>query len=308
MSGASELVVHVGYHKTGTTFLQRRVFGDRSLGFLAEPRGQSDLATQEFLTRDPLAFDAEASRRVFEPLLTEASSSGLVPVISQERLSANPRSGQYMFPLAFAQMLETFGRFRVLVTIREQRGMLLSLYRQLLRSGQPLTLTEAIGTGNEPPGWSSPIRPEYLRYDLLVSHVMERVGESSVLVLPMEWLREDPAAYMRRLFAFCGVPEDGAPVMESENEGLGALTATVLRRFSWFGRPNPISPRASGAMRLKRAIGYRLDRALPRSWSRGVEQRWREEIRQRVAGMYGESNRRLASLTGLDLARYGYDM
>lgn len=47
---------------------------------------------------------------------------------------------------------------------------------------------------------------------------------------------------------------------------------------------------------------------LPRSWSHATEKRWKDQVHRRYAGAFHESNRRLAKLTGLDLATLGYDM
>ena len=301
------LLVHVGYHKTGTTFLQRRVFSDRSMGFLSESRCQSNLATREFLTREPLSFDASSARAAFMPMLEEAWSAGLLPVISQERLTANPEQGQYWFPWVFDRLVETFGPFRVLVTIREQRGMLMALYRQAVRAGSALTLREALGTGNEPPGWGAILRPEYLLYDRLVEHVAARCGDDAVCVLPMEWLRRDPDAYLARLCSFCGVSPSGKPEMASENTGYSVLATAIARRLAWLGRPNPLGPQQSASMRFKRSLVYQIDRVLPKSWSDGIDARWRSMIADRVGRMYAESNQRLSDRLGMELGEFGYD-
>ena len=43
------------------------------------------------------------------------------------------------------------------------------------------------------------------------------------------------------------------------------------------------------------------------SWH-SIERRWKDLVARRYAGIFGESNRCLAELTGLDLASLGYDL
>ena len=52
-----EPLVHVGYHKTASTWLQRRIFSDESLGYLeVRPRTIID---QAFIVCNPFRFDPE---------------------------------------------------------------------------------------------------------------------------------------------------------------------------------------------------------------------------------------------------------
>ena len=303
-----QLVIHIGLHKTGTTWLQRRVFCDAKMGFISTANGQSNEATDAFITVDPLAFDAERARARFEPMLEEARAKNLVPVISQERLSSDPSFGGYYFTEVLDRLVGTFGDFKLLLTIREQRGMLLALYRQAIRSGGTHSLTQMIGTGNEPVGWKSTIRPEYLMYDRMIEHLRARLGEERVCVLPLELMRSDPKDYMDRLLAFTGADATIEPSMESENAGLSPLATRLSTLTNRFSRPNPLGPDQSWRLKLMRRFYWWFDRFVPKSWSNGALERWKQTIRDRTDGYYGKSNRRTAELTGFDLEAMGYDL
>ncbi len=304
----SNLIIHIGLHKTGTTWLQRRVFADAAMGYVSTRNGQSNEATDAFVTVDPLAFDPDQARQRFQPLLDEARAKGLVPVISQERLSSDPSFGGYYFTDVIDRLLETFGSFRVLLTIREQRGMLLALYRQAVRSGGTYTLTQMIGTGDEPTGWAPTIRPEYLMYDRMIAHLSERVGRENVCVLPLELMRNDPKSYLERLGSFTGARATIEPEMEAENAGLSPLATRMSTVTNRFARPNPIGPEQSWRLKFLRSFYWRLDRVMPKAWSRRTNERWKRTIEERVRGLYADSNRRTAELTGFDLRSMGYDL
>ncbi|HED54110.1 MAG TPA: sulfotransferase family protein [Phycisphaerales bacterium] len=302
------LLIHIGLHKTGTTWLQRRVFSDPAMGYLSTPNGQSNEATDAFVTVDPLAFDADSALARFTPMLSEARQRGLVPVISQERLSSDPSFGGYYFTDVLDRLIETFGAFRLLLTIREQKGMLLALYRQAVRSGATFSLRQAIGTGDEPTGWKPTIRPEYLLYDRMIEHVRSRLGDDRVCVLPLELMRRDPERYMRELQAFSGAKSSVVPSMEAENAGYSPLAtrvSTVVNRFAW---PNPLGPEQPMSVRLARRGMWWFDRVVPMSLSQGVSRRWREQIAGRVGTMYQDSNRRTAAMIGYPLGEWGYDV
>lgn len=303
-----QLLIHIGLHKTGTTWLQRRVFADAEMGFLSTSNGQSNEATDAFVTADPLAFDAAGARRVFEPMIHEAGQRGLVPVISQERLSSDPSFGGYYFTDVIDRLIETFDDFRVLLTIREQKGMLLALYRQAVRSGGTYSLTQMIGTGDEPTGWKPTIRPEYLMYDRMIEHLRKRLGDERVCVLPLELMRSDPKDYMQRLLAFTGAETSKEPGMEAENAGLSPLATRLSTLTNRFSRPNPLGPDQSWRLKFMRRVYWWFDRVVPKSWSSGTTNYWKSTIERRVGSLYDESNRRTSDLTGFDLGSMGYSV
>jgi hypothetical protein len=82
-------LLHIGYHKTGSTFLQKRVFPNPGFSLVAKPRALSFT----FVKSEPFGFDAHAAREALRPGIEEAKENGLMPVLSAERLSGNPHSG-----------------------------------------------------------------------------------------------------------------------------------------------------------------------------------------------------------------------
>lgn len=135
-----EVLLHVGLHKTGTTWLQRRFFDERSIGFrLPLHRGRDVKAA--LITPFPLDFDPAAAAARLIPLLREGGD-GTLPVISDERLSGNPHAGAYDRKEIAERLRAVFPGARVLVVIREQRSMIRSTYKQYVRMGGPNALDE----------------------------------------------------------------------------------------------------------------------------------------------------------------------
>jgi hypothetical protein len=79
-----EPLIHIGYHKTGSTWLQRRISSDTALGFAqVSPRTKIDRA---FIILNPFTFEPADIVERFADVLSQAEH-GAVPVISHERLS-----------------------------------------------------------------------------------------------------------------------------------------------------------------------------------------------------------------------------
>jgi hypothetical protein len=74
-------LLHIGYYKTGTTFLQTRIFPEPDFSLVAK----STALWSSFVEVDPFAWSPSKDRETFETGIREAVERGLVPVLSAER-------------------------------------------------------------------------------------------------------------------------------------------------------------------------------------------------------------------------------
>src|SRR5437764_3838948 len=84
--------VHVGYHKTGTTYLQERVFNNPSFRFQSYPREE---LCKYLVDVHPLTFSVPRARAHFDDWIARTRDLGMVPVLTHERLSGYPASGGF---------------------------------------------------------------------------------------------------------------------------------------------------------------------------------------------------------------------
>lgn len=298
-------LLHVGYHKTGTTWLQTGLFAESSRGF-ARP-WRSGPIRAALVRPTAFAFDPSRAAADFEDGLREAAAAGLVPVISDERLSGSPHAGGYDSAEIARRLHHTFPTGRVLIVVREQRRAILSTYRQYVRDGGVASLA----------GWLHPRNPDELpqlawshwEYHHLIRLYRELFGPERVLVLAFETLARDAAGFSERIARFAAAQAEvpvGAPPAGSENRALGALTTAIKRRANrWLVR-NSLSPGAPLYVKDHERRFESLDRLLPRALSSPLERRWRQRVEQAVGDRYAASNRATAEVTGLDLAAFGY--
>jgi hypothetical protein len=302
----TEPVIHIGYHKTGTTWLQRRMFGNEALGYRRVRLTQDG---QDLYLLHDFDFDAARCRAEMQPKLERCVREGSIPVITTMRLSGNPHSGGYDSRTLADRIAAVFPGARILVAIREQRSMILSTYAQYVKMGGPCSLRSYLLTPDDSrrPGF----RFEQFRYDRLIAHYQGLFGRERVLVQAYERFRDEPQAFAEAVAAFCG---GKAPPPEAEakvvNRSLGPFALAVLRWLNPFVNADSLngnSPYAAKWLNKPvRGLVDGVDRITPRPLRDAIQRRWRETIEEETRGRYEESNRRTAALTGIDLARYGY--
>ena len=304
-------LIHIGYPKTGTTFLQTNVFCDPKRFLALWGRYELGEAMEHFVVTHPRRFSPEWVRERYRAGLAHADN-GRRPVISHENLCGNCIYGRYYGHEVAQRISETFPEARVLITVREQRSMLHSIWGQYVRQEGQWSMDRFFGTGREPTGFAPICRLDHFEYDLLVADYVERLGSDRVLVLPYEVLKQDPDAFVKRVCDFAEVEFDPAQAQWPQaNKGYGAATLAVLRWMNhWACRP-PLfqrDGRVSLAVRAKFKIARILNRALPASAHLGPEARLREWIAARVGDYFQPSNRRLQAYCADDLAGLGYDL
>ncbi|MCK4871801.1 MAG: sulfotransferase [Phycisphaerales bacterium] len=310
------MLLHIGYHKTGTTWLQRAVFSNPQAGFVAPWQGSQ--VAGRFVAVNAFTFDPEAQRHDFESELeavrntSPADTRTLVPVISHERLSGNPHSGGFDSKAIAERLAETFPGARVLIVIREQRAMLASIYKQYVKVGGAASLRRYI----EPPTRGNVRVPlfrfDFLGYDLLIGCYQHLFGDRNVLVLPYEMLLADQPGFLRRIAEFAGAAAEAPIQPQKVNRSLPGITPAVLRRLNRFLVRDTVNPSAAIDVREHGLDPIKWARAVDRVLGlpfRGMYQRsLRTQIDRYAAGRCGESNRKTQGLTGLDLEGYGYEL
>lgn len=298
------LLIHVGYHKTGTSWLQRHWFGDPARGFARV--STHDLRIPD---PDPLCFDAEALRRGYAPRLAAARAGGGVPVISSERLSGNPHSGGYDRKEIAERLARVFPQARILIVLREQRAAILSSWLQYVRVGGTCPLREYVFP--EQDGRLPMFRIEHFFYDRLIALYQRLFGAPNVRVELYERLRDEPESFAASVARFAGVevPHD-LPFQRRENRGLHALAIGLRRRLNPLLRRDSVNGRSPWCTPLLalpgRGLVAAVERLVPRSLGEPWQRAWQRWLAERLEGVFRASNRETAALTGLDLERHGY--
>ena len=299
-------LIHIGYHKTGTTWLQKRVFPDARAGFSFV--GDPDAVRSALVAINPFDFDPGAVRERFGPGIEEAEGGGLVPVLSHERLSGSPYAGGHDSRITADPLAEAFPGARILVSIREQKSVILSIYKQYLRWGGAASIEQFL---TAPPGMGRiPIfRFDFYAYHRLIRHYQSLFGAENVLVLPYEMLKASPEGYLGRISGFLGTPLF-VPGPDRDNVSPSALALAIKRHANRFVvrdalNPAPLFERQNANKPLHK-MARRIDELTTPRFRQKHEDRWRRYVEARVGARYDNSNAAVGRLTGLDLGSFGY--
>lgn len=196
------LYLHVGLHKTGTTYLQANVFphwpGVRYL---------RNLTVENFLRVDP-AETCLASREGF---------SGPALGKRDEKLAFLERLGR-MFPDA-----------RILISFRRHASYINALYSQYLRYGGTLPLSGFF----DPDSDSGMMSRDDFRYRPYVEAIRECWGRPPFVFLLSEIMEQrDRLRHDLGRFFECDPPPFRPATRSNQNASLGAVQAETLRRLN----------------------------------------------------------------------------
>ena len=318
MSSSSPLI-HIGYHKTGTTWLQREVFPNSDLGFAMPLRRQE--ITNEIVRPGPFEFEPQRAMSRIEPAIRSSQESGLQPVLSCENLSGAFLAGGHDSRQNADRLHEILPDARILIVLREQRQLLRSAYNQYVRAGGVLSLKRWLTPDIKRPRQTiSPyFDPHFYEFHHLIQAYQSRFGSAHVLVLTYEQMREDPEAFITRIRSHGDpsvAPEIDLGTVDTGrriNPSLSAFTLGLQRRVNRVmgaqsGLNQQVLYSGNKVHRHVRRSLRLIDKRLPRSVVvRGLEDQM-SHIEAATGSRYRASNRCVAKLTQLKLAEMGYDV
>jgi hypothetical protein len=304
-----ELVIHIGYPKTATSWFQEKIIPNPASGFVVPWDNAAGRVTDAFCLANCFDEDVNRARGIFEEGLRHCDGKPGIPIISREALCGQPLNQIYNGRYVADRLHAAFPSAKILIGIREQRALAVSLYRTYVKLAGVFPLEVFIGRGTEPPGFVPILRPDYLEYDRIVGYYQNLYGRENVLVMPIEFLQKDPRKYLQTVFDFCQSAGKIDKPPAAAEVGNSAFALEIRRRLNPLVPLNPLThPFATRKQRAMHKLINLIDRFAPRSWSEPMERRWKAIAAQRYAGMFRDSNRRLAELTEIDLGALGYDV
>ena len=306
------MVVHVGLHKTATTFLQQSFFPAlQGATFVHATHVLPPQPTPihrfvvELLFRNPATLDVDAHREAIGAFV-EAQPG--VTIVSSEALFGWPFENHVNFRPNAELLAEVLPGAKIWLVLRRQDSWLESAYSQVLKQGlstSPEAFTNYRDGSFGDFNWNIYNGPNLDVRDLdwrpYVRHYQRRFS-AGVLVQPYEAFSDDPTAFLARFCDFAGVPtfvpeKQGrvnvaySPVSAMTARVINAIPLTLKRRLKAL-----VPPSAHPAAVLNRTIDPLLRRrAIMPAALKGA-----------ALSLHRTANADLAAMLELDLARYGY--
>ena len=300
-------LVHIGYPKTASTWLQQTIFNDKKNGFYAPWGLPSGEATEQFVLANEFRFSAEAARRAFEPGLKMATGRHLVPVLSQETLVGSQIRGRYWGKEVADRLHQVLPEARIFILIREQKSMILSSYREHIKMGGITTIERFIGLEKRRRGFGALCRLDFLEYDLLISYYQELFGKKNVFVLPFELLKRDRGLFLQKLSEFSGLDIIPNADRKAHNVGFKGATVELRRKLNYFFQSDDFG---GGQLplnwRVAQKISTTFDRIVPQPIHDRAERYLKECIDEAAGDSFAKSNHQTSQLIDTNLLDFGY--
>jgi hypothetical protein len=304
-----DILIHVGYPKAASTWLQEHVFTDRAQGFLSPWGHRAGLAIQEFVIVNPFRYSPDEARAAFADGLSEARKYGLVPVLSEETLVGDPVSGRYWGRTAADHIHAAFPEARIIICIREQKSFILSAYREHVKIGGTYSLERFLGALAERPGFAGICQLDALEYDLVIDYYERLFGKRRVLTLVFEELDTAAADFLGRLYSFAQVKPSSFPVLKRENVGYKGFTLKLRRVGNrYVPRPDVMQDDYPLSRRLLDRASRLSDYVIPNKIHDSAQRRLEAMITEFIGDYFRASNRRTATLLGSRKLLASYDL
>lgn len=306
-----EVVIHVGYPKTATSWMQSHVY-TKAEGFCHLGNGlkMSEWGVHLVAAHD-LAFSPALVR---EGVAEFCRSRGCNKVImSWEHLLGDSAYHADGLTRIANRLKQCFPNARIIIYVREQLALLKAIYAQYVQEGGTWTLDEF--TQLKYP-YRIGFSPVYLNYALVYRLYSELFGEHNIYFQAYEVLKAQPEKEISRLFAWLGVPAHkirDIRFYEQVNASLSRQALSVLRvlnhvvpsRFNSLGSV-AFTKQPKSRFYLRKWLQQYVDPKLIRKVFTATELELSPAVHAELESYYRKSNSTLAKEQGVALAEYGY--
>lgn len=226
--------IHIGDYKTGTSWLQQYAFQQHpELVYVDWPPAYPEIAKlfYELTGARDLDFDAVSLRNRFKTEIDKIDRVGKKLIVSRESLCGEFVSGEHAKRIA-ERLFQVFGPTKILLVIREQLSMIVSIYSQYIKIGGTLSLRDFIWDPLEAKNLIN-----RLQYDKQIQVYVETFGAENVSIRLFDELRQDKKCFLKAVFSFIGCHHTDFLPVESglTNPSLttvGVICQRILNRFA----------------------------------------------------------------------------
>lgn len=297
------MIFHLGFHKTGTSYLQAHVY-PRISNYNTFSWGECDEIFRSLITENVAFYSAEQTIKKWKELEKEPE---LPSFFSYE---------EFMGPLFYqsspnldtkVQRIKALGIKKVILTLRNQLSMIDSIYRQYIQKGGVVRSSDFLDTNLRI------FNRDYCNYGPIVQYLVREFGKENVLVLLHEELKENEQAFMAKIEAFGGIvlkeaKDEIKTSGRGVNRSISNLSVGFLRQFNHISynhfKPSSLISKKLKSRRMRNLLQNHLDPKLLSKFSN--RKNFFKAQKASLEDYYRHGNRELATTFGLDLASYGY--
>ena len=318
----NDILVHIGFHKTGTTWMQNQLFVSSSDVFIplsTKKNGHSTLAKRFIFDEEGYLLNSfdnneNAIRSDLDALSEnrDFDDENKVLVMSHERLSGNPHSAGFDSSIIARRIKNAFPDAKILIVIREQSSWILSNYFQYLSIGGTHSLDKYLNTkyDGKRPGFS----PSHIEYHRHILDYQTKFGKENVLVLPYELLIFDKTIFIKKIEAFVGksILIDDIDFGKKYNLKKNQYLTYKFRPLNRFIHSSSVNNNSSLNSRFSSILVTKLIKLIgsfiPNGFNLSFKRKLSEKIMKWSHNRYDHSNRITQENIEIDLGKFGYSV
>ena len=308
-----KVFIHIGHHKTGSTFLQKKVFKNHpNIKLINRYEAQ-----KVFLKKGSFFFERKIARKWFsEQVSSLQKEQNRIIVISDEELSGNIHTGGnggYLAKEVADRLFSVIPDAHILIFIRNQFEIIESAYRQYIKKGGTFSvnryLFDTTGHYHRFPQFSF----DHFEYNHVIKYYTSLFGADNVHIFIYEKMRENISLFFNDFFSELGIPPLDYMekiVQKRVNEKFSFASVALARITNRFYGADPINRRVILNIpffyKTCKRFYKRLDNiSLIKSFDREKRMLSKKAV-DHIALRYRDSNRELSDMLGVDLGVYGY--
>lgn len=314
------ILFHIGYHKTGTTWLQNEVFtsdNDYFFPLSKKKNGHSSIAAH--FIQDGAGYllnsfdnNEEAIKNDLDHIIGQSTDFKYkVPVVSHERLSGNPHSSGFDSAIIARRIKNVFPNAKIFIVIREQSSWILSNYFQYLSIGGTHGIKKYLETiyDGKRPGFS----PSHLKYHFLINDYQEKFGKENVLVLTFEQFKSNKKGFLTELGNFVEKEiriHKTSDLEKRYNTKANHYINYKFRFLNSFIHSSSVNNHSGLTNRWSRKSALLIKKLLSYFISSKSDEKIQEQLKQKIkkwsTNKFEESNTITQNMTGLNLQALNY--
>lgn len=312
---ALETLIHIGYHKTASTWLQTHILDNpetRLKRFFSKKDIRDFIVLPHSLDFNSIAVRTHHLKLMKQAIEGENLAEDTISVISSERLSGHPHSGGYDSKEIADRLKACFPDGKVLIVIREQKSAISSCYLQYVKYGGTCSIKDYI----KPPKRGLPVIPlfkfEHFDYSKLIQYYIDLFGQENVLAIPFELFKDDPQKFYTHIVEFTKAKRlKEIPFGNITNKRLSYLMSKLSRQANKLFVKTTLNPSApSSEYFSNNTIKFFMfiDSLIPKAVKKICDSSLDKYIETQVSDRFQEGNKKLQKLVNFDLSKYGYDL
>lgn len=296
-----EITIHLGMHKTGSSFLQQHFFKEykKESGYWSLREKSADFLKYLLYSGDSL-WDVKKAQDIFYASLESADFSGNRLTFVEEMLCGDPYLNAFNRARNFSRLNCVFPNAKYVLFLREQESMTQTLYLQYIKLGGSCSWRQFL-VNEQPPllfHWC-----EYLCYVDYVRLIHDAVGGRRFKCMLYEQMLKDRTGFLGDLAQFIGFDMDDSlesVASKKSNKSLSPNAAKNLRQvnklFQSYRQPFLLFPRRVQV--VIRSLFLRLSSSKKNAIPCDVVSVFCSEAKKR--------NHELSVFVGSDVSKYGY--